>query len=578
MERFVRYIGHALPVAALLAAGALSVLLLASPERVRHWADGFMDGDQGGTAVLSTGVEGGGYHLFGASLQSYMARRGTWRIRLESSSGSIENVQRLRDGEADLALLQGGLDMEAEGLCALAAVGREYVHLIAPADSPIVSFRDTAGRRVGVGPAGSGSEALAAAIYKFFQFAAPPELVTDHDPNLEQAFRKGEIDAAFLVRSLFTPEIEQLLATGWYRLTPIPESASVARILHGVSGEALPPGLYGPDRTLPSPEDPPFQTLAVDTLLIARPDAPESLVRAVLEALYESGRPQYPRNPILSEAQGRQVDFFPLHPAANAFYHRHDPVSSDRFEIASFFLAGLVCLASTAHFFYLRWAKLRHDRRRKAIVPYFSAMLQFGEGIDTARDSNELSRLIHQMMVTQRAAERDWLEGRLDTEDMENLYAVYNIRSRNAFSKEEMLRDRHTGVREPSPAPPVRKEAPRGRPAPLREYRAESTPRDEEWTAWSEENIGESAPKTAGRILTWDDGVELGRPYPRTNADTPEEIPDDGWEAPSHEESQEQHEPFEPPESGSHPISTANAASVSGTEEQDEDNGQMDLF
>ena len=73
--------------------------------------------------------------------------------------------------------------------------------------------------------------------------------------------------------------------------------------------------------------------------------------------------------------------------------------------------------------------------RREAIRPYFEAMMDYGDAIESANSPSKLTCLIHKVMATQRGAERKWLEGEFDTEDMENLYAVYSLRCDNAFHK-----------------------------------------------------------------------------------------------------------------------------------------------
>ncbi|NIM15904.1 MAG: hypothetical protein GTO45_28225 [Candidatus Aminicenantes bacterium] len=50
-----------------------------------------------------------------------------------------------------------------------------------------------------------------------------------------------------------------------------------------------------------------------------------------------------------------------------------------------------------------------------------------------------LGSLLDQMMAMQRRAENQWLEGDLDTEHMENLYAIYGIRCENTFHKMTLL-------------------------------------------------------------------------------------------------------------------------------------------
>jgi len=427
-----------MPVAVAVAIAAVGLFLSLAPHRAQRLVQGMadlLDAHGGNRIALAAGSEGGAYFRLGTVLQDEFAQHSRYRLEPLPTAGSMDNLRRLRDGEVDVALVQGGPQMDPAGLAGLATLGLEYVHVIAPADSAIQTFRDLAGKRVGVGAEQSGSEALARSIFDFFAFHDPPALVSGHAPGLEQAFLDGQIDAAFTVYGLFAPVMETLLQSGYYRLVPIPEAAALAEYVAGVKAALLPDSLYGPSRSLPPANGAPFMTLSVDTLMVAREDASPQQVRALLERLYHSDFTRRARLQHVTEASGQQVAPWPLHAAARAFYDRNAPVSSDRFEIASFFLAGVVCLASTTHYL-LRQRERRHRyRQRQAIMPFFKAMMDFGQAVEKADNVEELTGLLNEMMATQRQAERAWFCGELNTEHMDNLYAVYNIRSRNAFSK-----------------------------------------------------------------------------------------------------------------------------------------------
>jgi len=400
--------------------------------------------------VLATAAEEGAYFELGHQLRMHLDASQSYQLEVQATRGSMENLTLLKEGMADLALIQGGLAAErnvragdwsgglvGEGdkLVSLANLGREYVHIVVPADSDIQRFRDLAGRRLGVGPAGGGADALARKMARFFSFGESTELIADHNPDLSEAFLDGDIEAAFTVYGLFAPAMEELLASGWYRLIPIPEADAVARYLPGAFVETLPPFLYGPDRSIPRPEDGDFKTIAVNTLLVCQSDLPDRQVFAVLEEIFSGPFLKMARLTDLNEDVAQSALHLPLHAAAESYYTRHDPISSDRFEILSFFLAGVVCLASVVHFVSGRRRVSIQTQRRDAIRPYFEAMMDYGDAIESANSPSKLTCLIHKVMATQRGAERKWLEGEFDTEDMENLYAVYSLRCDNAFHK-----------------------------------------------------------------------------------------------------------------------------------------------
>ncbi|MCH7960518.1 MAG: TAXI family TRAP transporter solute-binding subunit [Candidatus Hydrogenedentes bacterium] len=384
---------------------------------------------------IATGTPDGAYYAFGVVLKLALERDGKYTVEVVETAGSLENCQRLKDSAADFGLIQGALHTPLEDLVAIANIGIQYTHVVVPVNSTYRTFSDLAGKRIGVGPEDSGASALAKLVLNFCNYSPAPEIVHTSWIEVESALREGDIDAAFLVFSLYARYIEAMLATGEFRLLPIRESEALARYIPGARSDTIPPYSYGPNRSMPGDGEAALSTITVNTLLIARPGVSKKNVHAILRALYSIEVIKLAGLSTLTEDTGRTVIDLPLHPAAEDYYTRNDPITSDMFEIASFFLAGLITIVSISHYLRGRIQSRVLKKRRLRIDPYFESLLLAGEKIQSTEDIEVLMEMINTMMSTQRSAEEEWLKGRLDTEHMENLYSVYSTRSANAFQK-----------------------------------------------------------------------------------------------------------------------------------------------
>ncbi|HEX9836842.1 MAG TPA: TAXI family TRAP transporter solute-binding subunit, partial [Alphaproteobacteria bacterium] len=124
----------------------------------------FVDPAPPRTLRMATGAADGAYAAFGERYRNILARQGV-RLELVATSGSIANVAQLRReaGGVEVAFVQGGTgDPEAApGLISLASVFLEPVWLFARADAKPDRLASLRGRRIAVGPDGSGTRALA---------------------------------------------------------------------------------------------------------------------------------------------------------------------------------------------------------------------------------------------------------------------------------------------------------------------------------------------------------------------------------------------------------------------------------
>ena len=82
------------------------------------------------TFVMTTGADGGAYHLFAQRYRDILARERI-TIQLKPSAGSIENLQRLQDGKSQVeaGLVQAGV-VSGDPPAGLRSLGAMYYELL----------------------------------------------------------------------------------------------------------------------------------------------------------------------------------------------------------------------------------------------------------------------------------------------------------------------------------------------------------------------------------------------------------------------------------------------------------------
>ena len=106
--------------------------------------------------VISSGGEKGLYYAFSQKLAE-LADDNLSNSRLEviSSTGSIENLDRIQSGECDFAIVQSDVAGGPE-IAGIANLYQEVLHLISRKDSNIERYQDLDGKTISLGPTGSG--------------------------------------------------------------------------------------------------------------------------------------------------------------------------------------------------------------------------------------------------------------------------------------------------------------------------------------------------------------------------------------------------------------------------------------
>src|SRR5690606_31715655 len=127
------------------------------------------------TISIAGGPSGGAYE---ETLEALAQRARAAGVALETlpTEGSVGNIRLLNDARAEFALVQSDIALHAHAgqgrfagapqreLRAVASLFPETIHLVTRANAGITSVTDLRGKRVAMGPLGSGTRANALSI------------------------------------------------------------------------------------------------------------------------------------------------------------------------------------------------------------------------------------------------------------------------------------------------------------------------------------------------------------------------------------------------------------------------------
>jgi len=227
--------------------------------------------DQKFVTIGTGGVTGVYYAVGGAICRLVNKDRAKTGIRcsVESTGGSVYNVNTIKAGELDFGMAQSDVGYQAyngtgsfkeadKDLRSVFSVHPEPFTLVARKEAGITKFTDLKGKRVNVGNPGSGTrsamdELLAAEGMKVSDFALASELKADeHGP----ALCDNKIDAFFYGVGHPSANIQDPTTTCGARLVPIADAAVDALVAkHSYYAKVtIPGGIYAnnPHRLRPT--------------------------------------------------------------------------------------------------------------------------------------------------------------------------------------------------------------------------------------------------------------------------------------------------------------------------------------
>jgi TRAP transporter TAXI family solute receptor len=204
---------------------------------------------------LATGQADGMYDVFGHEYQRRLAREGL-RVELQRTAGSLENLERLLRGQVDVAFVQGGtyqLVQDPNGrLRGMAAVYREPLWIFYRGKPVTDGLASLVGRRLAIGAAGSGTEAISRALLGALGLpTTSPNLLSLPTAEARQRLEEGRIDAAFFVSSYRDTNVTALLRRPDVRLLGFTREVAFTRNFRYLSPVRIAEGLLDLKANLP---------------------------------------------------------------------------------------------------------------------------------------------------------------------------------------------------------------------------------------------------------------------------------------------------------------------------------------
>ena len=253
------------------------------------------EGGSGRQEFLSLGTAGTGgiYYPLGGAITSLLSVGDSLRqYTAEVTGGSVENVNRLREGQIDLGFAlavsifeayHGGEDYGEpfESLRIVAPLYANMVHVLVPRGSRANSLGELAGGRISVGAAGSGTEEVARqllGVYGLSYEDIDARFLTFSESSA--SLRDGAIDAAIISVGYPAAAVLEATTTGGARLLSFePERVEALQKLYPYYS----PGFI-PASTYPGVESD-INTVAMMNWIVAGESLEDEVVVQLLDIL-----------------------------------------------------------------------------------------------------------------------------------------------------------------------------------------------------------------------------------------------------------------------------------------------------
>ena len=235
--------------------------------------------------VMATGPPGGAYAELGTRYREILAREG-FELRLLPTAGALENLTRLRDPRSGVSVgfVQAGSTSadESPDLTSLGTICYEPLWFFFRGIREIRAQADLRGKRISIGPEGSGTRALMLNILALNGIGeGDAKLLPLVPEQAKEKLLQGKIDAAAMVGSWESPVVRQLLTDQNLNLINFPRADAYVAMYPYLNKVLVPIGVGDLAKNLP-PRN--VTLLAPKASLVIRQDMHPALQYLFLEA------------------------------------------------------------------------------------------------------------------------------------------------------------------------------------------------------------------------------------------------------------------------------------------------------
>ena len=308
--------------------------------------------------VITTGSDSGAYYAYAGRYANILARNGV-TLEVRTSAGSLQNIERLENDEAQIGFVQGGV-IEPKGdpdeedtdsrLLSLGSVFFEPVWVFYRGDRRFDRLTDLKGKRIAIGQEGSGVRQLAQQLLSANEIKPGDHLLPLSGLKAAEELQQGRIDAAFIIAAENAPVVQVLLRSPGVKVMSFAQAEAYQRRFPFLTKLTLPQGVADLVRDYP-PHD--VTLLAPTANLVVRDDLHPALQSLLLQAA--------------TEVHGR-AGFFQRAGEFPVYKDRLLPLSP---EAARYFKSGPPFLQRYLPF----WLAVLIDRLMVLLIPIFALMI-----------------------------------------------------------------------------------------------------------------------------------------------------------------------------------------------------------
>ncbi|MBS0339076.1 MAG: ABC transporter substrate-binding protein [Proteobacteria bacterium] len=364
------------------------------------------------TITMATGPQQSAYDEYGKRYRDILARSGV-QVVLESSSGALENLERLRHARQGVTIgfVASGLAApgDAGRLVSLGAVAYEALWVFYRSDLRIETVTDIKGLRVAAGAEGSATRRMAARVLEINGISGSEQPLMELDGlAAADALRRGEVDVAMLLTTSEDDAVERLMRAPGVMLLGFRRADAYVKRIPGLVKVEIPEGAADLAHNLPART---ATLLAVRSYLVTGEGVHPVLVDLLLDAAREvHGSSGLIRN--AGEFPSGIAGDLPVSPEAERYFKTGPSVLQSylpywavvwvhRLVFFGFpILVVLVPLLRLSPLIY-RWSMRRRIYRWYGELSFIQQALEAGSGDQRAhlRRLHEIERRVNAMQV-----------------------------------------------------------------------------------------------------------------------------------------------------------------------------------
>ena len=239
--------------------------------------------------VMATAFKGASFEYYGRQYRDIFARSAV-KLELRETAGSVENVALLQDPKSgvQITFVTGGVSdgKHAPGILSLGTVYNQPYWIFYSSTEPLDRLSQLKGKRIAVGPEGSGTRLSAEKILgKGGVNSETATLLPFAGLAAVKALSDKKVDAVWIIGSPDATAVKSFLENPDVRLLGFPMAEAYTRIFPELVRLVLPKGVVDVDRAIPADD---VQLIGTTSKVLVRSDLHPEIVELLLQTMTET--------------------------------------------------------------------------------------------------------------------------------------------------------------------------------------------------------------------------------------------------------------------------------------------------